>query len=380
MDFLSRVDQLRSTLDQDVPLVFIPLSADLQYLCGVERDFPSFGAIHYPGDWIEGLWIPSRNDPVLVLTRMRAEFHNPVVSDISVKVIGDSEDPFGFIQSILSYFSLPGSPRIGLGRTAQAETIFHLNQLFPGASFTPVSEAVTRMRMIKEPGEIEAMREAGRMTESAFGNVIDKLHHGMTELDVLSEVDYQLRLHGSIGPSFTTAVYCSGPGHPLIFGDQKLSWGRELNPPVTILFDMGAVYKGYCYDYGRTVMFGEPTAETLKVHQLVMESQAKGIQAMRAGAITCREVDGIAREVIAQAGYGDQFRHRLGHGIGFDVHEPPFLTASDHTTLEDGMLFTVEPSIMLDRSFSARVEDVVLVTGQGGSKLTTGYQNLIVID
>lgn len=380
MDYSSRVNQLRRTIDQEVSLVFIPLSADLQYLCGVERDFPSFGAIHYPGDWIEGLWIPSHNDPVLVLTRMRAEFHNPVVNDLSVRVIGDSEDPFVFINSTLSKFSIPGLPRIGLGRTAQAETILFLNKLFPGAFFTSVAEDITRMRMIKDSDEIESMREAGRITESAFSNVLGKLRHGMTELDILSEVDFQLRMHGSIGPSFSTAVYCSGPDHPLVLGDEKRSWQRKLRPPVSILFDLGAVYQGYCYDYGRTVMFGEPTAEARKVHELVMESQAKGVMAMRAEEVTCGEVDSSARQVIDRAGYGDKFRHRLGHGIGLDVHEPPFLTESDHTLLKTGMFFTVEPSILVDRSYSARVEDVVLVTEEGGLKLTAGYQNLIVID
>src|SRR5215468_3311404 len=144
-----------------------------------------------------------------------------------------------------------------------------------------------------------------------------------------------------------------------MFGKRLETWPRVLTPPLSILFDFGAVLDGYCYDYGRTVSFGEPDAEFQRVHKLVMESQAAGVAAMKAGQVTCAQVDAAARKVIADAGYGDEFRHRLGHSIGLDVHEPPFLTASDQTVMQEGMLFTVEPSITQYHTFSARVEDVV---------------------
>jgi Xaa-Pro aminopeptidase len=149
---------------------------------------------------------------------------------------------------------------------------------------------------------------------------------------------------------------------------------------VSILFDFGAAYEGYCYDYGRTVSFGEPDAEQKRVHQLVMESQRAGIAALKAGQATTTSTDAAARKVITDAGYGEAFRHRLGHGIGWDVHEPPFLTVGDETPLREGMLFTIEPSITQFNSFSARVEDVVVARPNGGEPLTRGYQGLIVID
>ena len=111
-----------------------------------------------------------------------------------------------------------------------------------------------------------------------------------------------------------------------------------------------------------------------------MTSQAAGIEALQAGVHTTAQTDAIARQVIEDGGYGEEFRHRLGHAIGMDVHEPPFLTASDQTLLQEGMLFTIEPSIMQFEDYSARVEDVVVARPGGGEKLTTGYQDLIVID
>jgi Xaa-Pro aminopeptidase len=209
--------------------------------------------------------------------------------------------------------------------------------------------------------------------------VVAQLKLGMTELDIISEVDYQMKRHGSLGPTFTTSLYNSGPNLPLLHGQRLATWKRELWPPVSVLFDFGAALDGMCYDFGRTVAFGAPSAEFQKVYDLIMASQKAGIAALKAGS-TCESADAAARAVIADAGYGDAFRHRLGHGIGKDVHEPPFLTKGNTTVLREGMMFTVEPSIMQYESYSARVEDVVLVGANGGAPLTSGFQSLIVIE
>jgi Xaa-Pro aminopeptidase len=182
-----------------------------------------------------------------------------------------------------------------------------------------------------------------------------------------------------LGPSFTTSLYCSGPDHPLLFGRRQETWKRVLRPPVSILFDFGAILDGYCYDFGRTVFFGEPDAEYLGAFDLVMKAQEVGIAALRAGRATAAEVDRAARDVLENAGYGEAFRHRLGHAIGLDVHEPPFLTASDPTPVQEGMLFTVEPSITRFDTFSARVEDVVVARSDGGEPLTTGFRDPLIV-
>ena len=151
-----------------------------------------------------------------------------------------------------------------------------------------------------------------------------------------------------------------------------------LEPPVSISFDFGSVLDGYCYDYGRSVFFGEPDEEYRKCYALVMASQAAGIAALKVGN-TCADADAAARKVIEDAGYGYAFRHRLGHGIGMDVHEPPFLTKSDTTPLRAGMCFTAEPSIFIPHQFGMRVEDIVVVGENGGESLTTRYKELHVI-
>jgi len=380
MHFANRLKYIQDELGRIADLIFLPISADLQYLTGIPRELPNYGAIIYPGGWLEGMWIVGKGEPILLLTRMRADFHQPDTAGLEVRILGDESDPIMLLNGLLRSLKAINKPRMAIGEGLQLETLIRLQGEFPGAELISASEVLRSHRMIKSEEEISMMRLAGKISEHAFQDVLVRLQHGMTELDVLSEVDYQLRRHGSLGSSFNTAIYCIGPNHPLMFGGQQKTWKRRLNPPVSILFDFGAICEGYCYDFGRTVTFGQPDQELHQVHQLVMTSQLAGIGAMRSGCVTAADVDSAARRVIEEAGLGSAFRHRLGHGIGLDVHEPPFLTKSDQTLLKEGMLFTVEPSIIFDKRLSARVEDVVLVGEQGGIPLTNGFQELIVVD
>ena len=376
-----RLQGFQERLSGQADLAFFPISSDLQYLTGVPRDFPNYGHVIHPGDWLQGAWVTPDRAPVLPLPRMTAEFGGlSRLSGIDIRVLGDWDEPSEMVRGILADFDLPDNPRVAISDFTSGETVSHLQPLLPGAVWLSATDLLRPMRVIKSEADIALMREAGRISEAAFAETLGSLRLGMTELEIVEEVNYQLRKHGSLGQSFTTSLYNSGPNHPLLFGQRMESWRRSLEPPVSILFDFGGIYQGWCYDFGRTVSFGEPNAEARRVHELVMASQAAGIAALKAGAATTSDADREARDVIEAAGYGETFRHRLGHGIGMDVHEPPFLTKGDETPLEDGMLFTIEPSIMQLNDFSARVEDVIVARPGGGEKLTNGWQDLIVVD
>jgi Xaa-Pro aminopeptidase len=284
------------------------------------------------------------------------------------------------VKGFLKTFELPKHPRVAISDKCEGETVSQLNKLLPGATFVSATDILRSLRVIKSEDEIAVMRKAGQITEAAFAEVLKKLKHGMTELDIVSEVDYQLRKHGALGPSFFTSLYNSGPNHPLLFGQPEVTWKRVLTPPVSILFDFGAIFDGYCYDYGRTVFFGEPSKDFQDIFKLIMTSQEAGIAAMKAGQATTEQIDKAARDVLVDAGYGDVFRHRLGHGIGMDVHEPPFLTAGSKTVVQEGMLFTSEPSITQFNTFSCRVEDVIVVRPAGGEALTKGFREMLVVE
>lgn len=382
MTHAQRITRFQELLGAQAGVAFLPVHTDLDYLMGVPRDIPNFGVTLHPGAWIEGAWIAPGRDPVLLLPRMTAEFGGlGGLPGVTIRVLGDWDDPAALVSDVLKGFNLPAQPRIAISDRAHAETLIHLQTLFPDARFVSATDILRQQRVVKGEDEIAVMRRAGEITEAAFADVLKQLKHGMTELDIVSEVDYQLRRHGSLGPSFTTSLYNSGPNHPLRFGDRLGTWPRVLTAPVSILFDFGAVHDGLCYDFGRTVSFGEPNAQFREVYDLIMRSQAAGIAALKAGEATCEQVDAAARRVIEEAGYGEAFRHRLGHGIGMDVHEPPFLTRGDQTVVREGMMFTVEPSITLfDGGFSSRVEDVVVVRPGGGEPLTRGFQPLYVVE
>lgn len=381
MEVKSRLSAFQALLADQADIAFFPVSADLQYLTGVPRDIPNYGAVMHPGAWLEGAWLTPNHEPVLALPRMTAEFGGlSRVEGIDLRILGDWDSPAQMVSDIIAGFDLPQNPRVAISDKTEGETVVGLHKLLPGAVFVSATDLLRQLRVIKSAEEIDMMRRAGAITEAAFADVLKQLKHGMTELDIISEVDYQLRKHGSLGPSFTTSLYNSGPNHPLLFGQRQETWKRVLTPPVSILFDFGAVLDGFCYDFGRTVFFGEPEDEYKTVFELVMASQQAGIRAMRSGQATAAEVDAAARQVIVDGGYGEEFRHRLGHGIGMDVHEPPFLTKTDHTILQEGMLFTVEPSITQFNTFSARVEDVVVARPDGGEPLTTGFREMIVIE
>jgi len=381
MDYSTRLQQFQEQLAAVADLAFFPVSADLQYLTGVPRDIPNFGAVMHPGAWLEGAWMTAQHEPILALPRMTAEFGGlNRLQGIEMRILGDWDDPATLVSEFLERFGIRGKVRVAISDKTEGETVAKLNALLPEATFVSATAILRQQRVIKTQDEIDVMRKAGEITEAAFAAVCDRLKQGMTELEVISEVNYQLRKYGSLGPSFTTSLYNSGPNHPLLFGQRQATWPRVLTPPVSLLFDFGAAYNGYCYDFGRTVFLGEPDDEYKRIYRLVMESQAAGIAAMKAGQVTASQVDAAARQIIEEAGYGEAFRHRLGHAIGMDVHEPPFLTANDATVIQEGMLFTVEPSITQFNTFSARVEDVVVARPNGGEPLTTGYRDMRVID
>jgi len=222
------------------------------------------------------------------------------------------------------------------------------------------------------------MKKAGEITDRVYGKVVDGLERGMTEIDVANAIDYEFRKQGAEYNSFVTGVRFRSPSHPWVLGESP-DEPRVLEDGDTISFDFGCVYEGYCSDFGRTVFVGDPPAKVREIHDVVMTAQGTAIEQMKAGELTCEQFDSVARGIIERAGYGDNFVHRLGHGIGLTVHEPPYLYIPDRTLLAEGMTFTVEPSVLLFGEWSARVEDVVLVTKTGGVTFSNFHKDLTTI-
>ena len=361
-----------------IDLLFLPYSANLDYVTGIHREEQNFGNTMYPGDWMTGAWITTGRSPIVTLPRMQAELHTSVSAD-NVRVLPDAGDAHAFMRAVLTALGIKDNAAVAIEDRARAETVLHLESLIPDLSISSASDIFRPLRLIKDADELAILRKAGQITEAAFEATLARIKPGMTTLDLITETNFQLKAHGSQAPSFQTSFYNMGPNFPFDFHNKDEVMLLPLDTPVCILFDFGSVYEGYCYDYGRTVAFGQPNAEFRRVFDLVMASQAAGIAALQAGH-TCEQADAAARAVIADAGYADAFRHRLGHGIGMDVHEPPFLTKGNTTVMQPGMCFTVEPSITLPHRVAARVEDIVVVGQTGGQALTEGFKDLRVFE
>ena len=380
IDYTKRLQAVQAAMaGAHVDLLFLNISANLTYLTGIQREEPNYGNTMYPGEWLTGAWIPQAGAPILTLPRMLAEFHLGGVTGFDIRVLPDAGDPLQLAGEVIVGLRVAGKATVAVEDRCWAETVLNVQQLLPEASLSKASALLSPLRRIKDEDEIAVMRKAGAITEAAYAATLPRLRHGMTNLDLITEVNYQLRKHGSRTHSFVTSFYNMGKQYPFDFTNREEVLMTPLEPPVSVSYDFGGVYEGYCYDFGRSVFFGEPDAEYRRVYDLVMGSQAAGIAALRAGS-TCEQADAAARAVITAGGYGAAFRHRLGHGIGMDVHEPPFLTVGDKTVLQEGMCFTVEPSIFMPRHQGARVEDVVVVRAEGGEALTRGYQALHVVD
>jgi Xaa-Pro aminopeptidase len=304
---------------------------------------------------------------------MVADFDLEPGTNLEVRVLPDRADPTGFLDSILREFG-PRLGAIAVENRAWSEQVLGLRQVCPDVELRLASDVLVPLRMVKEPQELEAMQAAADIVDRTMADIVSFLqpNSGQTEYDVACEIDRLLIEHGADGPSFVTNVWQMGPGEdrPLAMKVSR----RPLELGNSLSFDFGSTLGGYCYDFGRSVHLGEPSQEYRRVHTLVMQAAQVGIEALQSGERAAQEVDALARQVIIDGGYGQWFRHRLGHGIGLDVHEPPYLDQGDATELEHNMCFTVEPSVFIPGRFGARTEDVVVVGGPEGGRLLTRYR------
>lgn len=384
-----RVDGLCDELaGAELDAVFVQgPSSDLQYLLGVGRGLHNQTDDNKYGDALYGALITPGRPAALMVPRMGAAEH--VAAELAgtelageITVIGDGvlsqlEDPVDVVRRLLA---AAGNPRrVGVISRAWAAGLFALQAAQPAIELSDAGPLLARRRMIKDEHEIALMRRAAAVTERAFAAVLPELALGVTADEIAGEIDRRLVEFGAVGPSFHTGIRITGPG----VVDRPVA-GRKvgdtpIQPRSAIAFDLGGVVDGYASDFGRTVFWGEPVPELVEMHDLIMAAQERAIRAMRSGAITAAGLDAVARRVIADAGYGDGFTHRLGHGIGIDVHESPFLFPGDDTTLQSGMCFTIEPSIRVPGLGGVRVEDVVMVTPNGGEPLHTYSRELLVM-
>jgi Xaa-Pro dipeptidase len=379
-EFAERIERARKKMDAlGIDLMYLTPGANTYYLSGWRRIAPTYGATHRPGNWLMGMLLGLQAGPVFIVPRMFADFWLVKTPGMDVKVVPDLADPQAFLNDTLAGFPTPREA-VAIDDRAWAELVLGLQRALPDASLRLASEVLAEMRMLKTDDELAIMRAGGEIVDRTMADILTfiKPGSGQTEIDVVHEVDRLLVQHGADGPSFTTNVWQMGPAESRSVAIK--SSRRSIEYGNSMCFDFGGVYEEYCYDFGRAIFLGDPGAEYRKAYDVVMDSAQAGIDALRAGQRTAQEVDSIARQVIVDAGYGKYFGHRLGHGIGLDVHEPPFLDKGDTSVLRERMCFTVEPSIFIPGQFGARTEDVFVVGNDSADVMSHFRRDLQVVD
>lgn len=379
---MRRLTMFRRNLEQEgLHAAFLMMSGDMQYLTGVLRQPHNPTDDDKHGDELYGAFI-TQDRVVFVVPRMGANGYlrsqaedKPWIDDIYV--INDGDHLVPFAKRLLA--SLGNPRKLAVSGRMWAKSSLLLKAADPDVEFFDVTAILAPMRAVKDAEETRIMKEAGLITDRVFAAVLSQLRLGLTQYEVAREVERQIALHGGSGTSFHTSIYVTGDNIRFVPGPDGKTGFTPLTPGAVVAFDYGITYKGYVSDFGRTVFCGEPRPEYRRYHEYVMKSQATAVQAMVGGAVTAAELNALARQVLEDEGYGTYFTHRLGHGIGIDVHEPPFLYELENTMLQDGMCFTVEPSIWVPGGPLVRVEDVVQVTPQGGLSFSNFSRELLVI-
>ena len=254
-----------------------------------------------------------------------------------------------------------------------AHHLLGLQRTLPHTGYVSLSDALPMLRAVKDDAELARLTRAGAAADAAFEDVLRVRFAGRRESEVAADLADLLRRYGHGQVDFT--IVGSGPNG----ADPHHGAGeRVIEPGDAIVLDFGGLLDGYGSDTSRTVSVGEPSEELRAVHGIVRQAQQAAFEAVRPG-VQCQEIDRVARQIISDAGYGDHFIHRVGHGIGVTTHEPPYLVEGETQVLVPGMCFSVEPGIYLPGRFGVRIEDIVTVTEDGGRRLNNTTRELLVV-
>jgi Xaa-Pro dipeptidase len=354
---IARAQQLLVQQKPQMSALFVAPGTSLYYFTGVHW---------WPSERLLGLLIPQKGEPLVVCPAFEeARFGEQLRIPVEVRVWQEDESPTKLAASALADRGLR-TGRIGVEEATMFTFYDRLRQAAPGLEFTSADPVTIACRSVKSAHELELMRLACEATCNVYRAVFASLKEGMSQSDVsaLVEAGYaKMGLHGDAMVLFGTAA-------ALPHGTTKPQTLREGD---VVLIDDGCKVEGYCSDVTRTGIFGKPTEKIQRVFEIVRKAQDAALDAARKGRLS-GTVDDAARAVITSAGYGPDYKfftHRLGHGIGLDGHEHPYLVRGSKTTLMPGMTFSNEPGIYIPGEFGVRCEDVMVIAEDGAAQLLT---------
>ena len=366
-------DASRLAAGQGVAALLIGVGADLRYLTGYEA---------MPLERLTMLVVRAGRSPVLVAPRLEAlpASHSTAVAAglVELRTWHETEDPVALVASIVT--SGTDANRLAVSDRLWATFLLAFQRALPRATFGLASDVLTELRIVKDRTEIELLRTAALAADRVIAQVAAGPLIGRTEADVAREIEARLVAEGHDTPEF--AIVGSGPNSASPHHDAS---DRLIRAGEPLLLDIGGTYGGYGSDVTRVLWLtgGDPAngpdPEYRRLYDVLRDAQAEATHAVRPG-MPAERVDAIARAMIAGAGYGPNFIHRIGHGIGLEVHEEPYLVEGNTQPLQPGMAFSIEPGIYFEGRYGARIEDIVVCGDAGPIVLNEAPRDLLIVD
>jgi len=353
---VNRIDVLRSRLPQG-QIALISNRYSRAWLCGFDSD--------------AGLMIVTPDDAALLTDSRYIEAARQLSQNVrAVLWNGKMEDAAGQLPA-------PAGQTLCVEDSLSLREFALFSEKLPGytlQSGPQLREILTELRAVKDETELDAIRAAQKITDESFASILGFIKPGLREIEVAAELEYIMRKKGSEGPAFDT-ICVSGKKSAMPHG---VPGGNVIEKGDFLTLDFGAKKFGYCSDMTRTVAVGEPGEEKRKVYDTVLRAHLAAAEAARPG-MTGKELDAVARDVIAQAGYGEYFSHTLGHSLGLEIHESPGASPRNDKPLPERTVITIEPGIYIEGRFGVRIENMVLLTGDGNENLTASPRELLVL-
>jgi Xaa-Pro aminopeptidase len=359
-DYHARVDRARAELAaRGVDVLLASLGSDLPYLTGYEA---------MPLERLTMAVIPRDGKAVLVVPELEAPRveNRPAVFDL--RPWSDTEDPVAIVADLVGPVN-----KAMIGDHTWAVFLLALQRAMSATTFESARPVTEALRVIKEPAEVELLRRAGASADRVAALLADHQFSGKTENQISRDVGALLEANGTDVATF--AIVASGPNGASPHhepGDRIIGHGDA------VVVDFGGKVGGYGSDTTRTPPVGEPSDHYREVHEIVRSAQKAAVAAVRPG-VSAESVDAAARRVISDAGYGEYFIHRTGHGIGLDGHEDPYLVSGNSQELAPGMAFSIEPGIYLPGKFGVRIEDIVVCTEDGVERMNRSTRRIVIV-
>ncbi len=280
----------------------------------------------------------------------------------------------GYITLLNEAIDAAGLRRVGFEDAYMTVADYNLYREKLHCELLPAAKLLLELRQVKDGAELEIMTAAQRIAERALEDILKEIRPGVTEKEIAARLQYLMLHYGAENMSFDPIVVSGASGSV----PHGVPSEKEIQAGEFVTMDFGCIYHGYCSDMTRTVAVGHATEEMRRVYDTVLAAQAAGIAAAKAGA-TGKAVDGAARAVIEDAGYGEYFTHSFGHGVGVEIHEAPSASPSNDTPLPAGAVISAEPGIYIPGKLGARIEDVIVLQEGGCQNLTNAPKELLIL-